>query len=445
MRGVRWSVGAVGAGVALLLAACTPPGCDFDPCPPGKGWVSAVDDSGAERWRTELVDRSETAPLVTGDHVVVTGCRAVHVLDAATGRVVLSTEEVADAVGVAGGMVWGRDAGDEDGPGRGVRGVPLSGTGGQGITHAGGRDGETGDFGRTFTVSGDRLVGTHGDVLSVHPANGGPDRWVQLPVRPSQRVVMVGDRLAVAASSDGSVVGVDLEPMRLAWRVVPDQVSRRFALRVEAHGTTVLVSVLADSSAARLTEVFAVAAEDGAVLWRRVGWALATADPAVSVVTSPTAVAAVDTATGRERWSRRAAAGYTTGYRDVDLDTEQPHAGLAGDTVALPGRDLRARDVVLGVDARTGRERWRLEVGQEQAVGLDRAVGINPAEGDLPATQGQRWLLALDALSGDRLWQHQLRAEPRGEARPDQHLAADPARAQTVVADLPGVPRGGCY
>ena len=268
---------------------------------------------------------------------------------------------------------------------------------------------------------------------------------MQLPVRPTERVVVVGDRLAVAAASDGSVVGVDLDDMRLLWRVVPEQVSRRFDMRVEAHGTTVLVSVLADSSAARVTEVFAVAAADGAVLWRRAGWELATADQAVSVVTSPTAVAAVDTATGRERWSRRAAAGYTTGYRDVDLETEEPHAGLAGDTLALPGRDLKARDVVLGVDAKTGRERWRVEVGQRQALGLDRAVGVNPAESDLPATRDRAWLVALDAVSGDQLWQHELRASQHGGNFPARHLAADPARAQTVVADLPSVPQGGCY
>jgi outer membrane protein assembly factor BamB len=421
----------------MAVSACTPLGCDFDPCPPGKGWVSAVDGrTGAERWRTEVADRSETAPLVTGDHVVVTGCRAVHVLDAATGRVVLSTEQVEDAVGIAGGMVWGRDAGDEDGPGRGVRGVPLSGTGGRSITHA---------SGRTFTVSGDSLVGTHGDVLSVHPATGGPDRWVQLPVRPTERVVMVGDRLAVAASSDGSVVGVDLDTMRLAWRVVPEQVSRRFALRVEAHGSTVLVSVLADSSAERLTEVFAVAAADGEVLWRRVGWALATADQAVSVVTSPTSVAAVDTATGRERWSRRAAAGYTTGYRDVALDTEEPQVGLAGDKVALPGRDLRARDVVLGVDAGSGRQRWRIEVAQQQAVGLGRTVGVVPAEGDASTARDEGWLVGLDAVSGDQLWRHEMRAEHVGDHQPVEHLAADPQRGQTVVVDLPSVPQGGCY
>jgi hypothetical protein len=165
--------------------------------------VSAVDGTGTERWRTEVADRSETAPLVTAGHVVVTGCRAVHVLDAASGRLVLSTEELDDAVGIAGGMVWGRDAGDADGPGRGVRGVPLDGSQrGRSIIHEGGRDGSAGDFGRTFTIEGDLLVGTHGDVLSVQPAAGGPDRWVQLPVRPDQRVVVV-DGLAVAAAGDG--------------------------------------------------------------------------------------------------------------------------------------------------------------------------------------------------------------------------------------------------
>ena len=308
--------------------------------------------------------------------MVVDGCRAVHVLDAATGRVVLSTEEIADAVGVSGGMVWGGDAPEDGRAGQGVRGVPLDGRGGRSIHHAGGSPGESGDFGRTFVVSRDRLVGTHGDVLSVYPAAGGPDRSVQLPIRPTERVVVVEDRVAVAAASDGSVVGVDLDDMRLAWRVVPQQVSRRFDMRVEAQGTTVLVSRSAsspDSERRPRDGGLRRRRADGAVLWRRV-WELANADQAVSVVTSPTAVAAVDTATGRERWSRRAAAGYTTGYRDVDLGPEPPPV-LAGGTVALPGRDLKARDVVLGVDARTGRERWRVEVGQPQAVGLTRCRG----------------------------------------------------------------------
>ena len=315
------------AGVVALSACFVGPDCDFDPCPPGKGSVAALDAQGSERWRTPLSDRSTEPPLVSGDYVLVDGCRAVHVLDAATGRLLLSTEEISDTVGVAGGFVWGADAPDDGRAGQGVRGEPLDGRGGRSIHHAGGSPGESGDFRRTFVVSRDRLVGTHGDVLSVYPAAGGPDRSVQLPIRPTERVVVVEDRVAVAAASDGSVVGVDLDGMRLLWRVVPQQVSRRFAMRVEAQGTTVLVSVLADSSAARQTEVFAVAAADGAVLWRRVGWELATADQAVSVVTSPTAVAAVDTATGRERWSRRAAAGYTTGYRDVDLGPSSRRRG----------------------------------------------------------------------------------------------------------------------
>jgi outer membrane protein assembly factor BamB len=263
-------------------------------------------------------------------------------------------------------------------------------------------------------------------------------------VRPDQRVVVV-DGLAVAAAGDGSVVGVDLDTLRLAWRVVPEQVSRRFDLRVEAHGSTVLVSAVADGSDGRVREVFAVAAADGAVLWRKAGWELVTADPAVTVVSSSRAVAALDTATGRERWSRRAAAGYTTGYRDVELDTGETAAGLAGGTVALPGRDLEGRDLVLAVDATTGQERWRVEVGQQAALGLGAAVGVVPADSDQEATQGRTSLAGLDAVTGDRLWQQELRADGAGAATPTEHLAADPARGQTVVADLPWVPHGGCY
>ena len=105
-------------GGSLLLSACAP--AATRPAPGQRVEVSAVDEAGAERWRTEVADAPRPLPGHR-DHMVVTGCRAVHVLDATSGRVVLSTDEIADAVGVAGGMVWGGDAGEQDRPGRGVR------------------------------------------------------------------------------------------------------------------------------------------------------------------------------------------------------------------------------------------------------------------------------------------------------------------------------------
>jgi outer membrane protein assembly factor BamB len=373
----------------MALSACMTGECDFDPCPPGRGWVSAVDETGAERWRTEVADRSETAPLVTGDHVVVTGCRAVHVLDAATGRQVLSTEELEDAVGIADGLVWGRDAADEDHPGRDVRGVTLDGgPGGQSIAHVGGSNGEAGDFGRTFTVSGDRLVGSHGDVLSVRPAGGGPDRWVQLPVRPSTRFVPVGDDRAVTASRDGSVLGVELEGPRLVWRAVPEQVATSFDVQLEVVGDTVVASASGSDQLGRVEEVFAVSAATGRVLWRRKGASLSSLGAGVAALVSGGGTVVVDLATGRELWavSSGSTAAGRLGLATVSAGGER---SIADRTLALSGTDLQGQQVTLGVDARTGRERWRLE-GLRQPVAFDGVFGVDAWVGRR-ASDSRRW------------------------------------------------------
>ena len=439
----------MGVAVAstLLLSACVRlgSGCDFDPCPPGKGWVSAVDATGAERWRTEVDDRSETPPLVSGDHVVVTGCKAVHVLDAATGRQVLTTADLKDAVGIAGGLVWGRDAADKDDPGRDVRGVPLTGgPGGQGIAFAGGTSGESSDFGSTFAVSGDRLVGSHGDVVSVFPAAGGPERSVQLPVRPKTRFVPVDHDLAVTASRDGSVLGVEVAGPRLVWRAVPQQVASFFDVRLEVAGATVVASASGPTQLGQVEEVFAMRVTDGRVLWRRPGAALTSLGDGVAVLTADRGtVVVVDLTTGRQLWSL--ASGSTSGARLGLSMVQRAGSGrlVADGTLTLGGTDPQGQQVTVGVDARTGRGRWRVE-GLRQPVALDGSFGVNAWEGRRPS-DARRFLGALDARTGRQLWQHQMEAQHFGDEGPETQLAADPARAQTVVADLPSVPHGGCY
>jgi outer membrane protein assembly factor BamB len=441
---------------ALVLSACVDNGCDFDPCPPGKGWVSAVDATGTERWRTEVADRSETPPLVTDGHVVVTGCRAVHVLDAASGRLVLSTKDLKDAVGIAGGLVWGRDAADQDHPGRDVRGVTLDGgPGGQSIAFVGGSNGEAGDFGRTFAVSGDQLGGSHGDELSVQPAAGGPGRSVQLPVRPNTRFMPVDGDLAVTASRDGSVLGVDLSGPRLVWRAVPEQVASSFDVRLEVAGNLVVASAsgLAASGESasssgngplgRVDEVFAMGAADGRVLWRRPGVTLMSVGDGVAVLSERGGLVVVDLATGRELWSVSSGSPAAARLRLSVVQGVSSRRAVADGTVTLVGTDLQAQQVTVGVDARTGRERWRVE-GMRQAVALDGTFGVNAWEGRR-ASDARRWLGVLDARTGRQLWQHQMQAQQFGEDAPGTHLAADPARAQTVVVDLPSVPHGGCY
>ena len=445
MRGAHWRVAAA-VVVTAALSACVngPGGCDFDPCPPGKGSVAALDAKGAERWRTSISDRSDDPPAVSGNYVIVDGCRAVHVLDAATGRLLVSTEELADGVGVAGGLVWGAEATEDGEAGRAVKGVPLEGKGGRSIEHLGGSNGESGDFARTFTVSGDYLVGTHGDVLSVDPATEGPDRWVQLPVRPTQRVLVLGNDRAVTASPDGSVVGVDTATMRLAWRVVPEAVSRSYAVRLKAVGDTVVVTALGQSAEEGVAEAFAVSARDGRVLWRRQGWELAAAEGAVAVLVSPRAVAGVDLATGRELWTRRVGPGYVDSYPDAQLLTRAGTIAVSAGVVALPARDVRGQqDILIGADARTGRELWRVD-GERQPVGLGDSFGVT-AWDERRAQDSRAWLAALDPRTGKQVWTTQLRADRFSYARPAAQLAADPARSQTLLLDLPQLPHGGCF
>ena len=445
MRGAHWRVAAA-VVVTAALSACVngPGGCDFDPCPPGKGSVAALDAKGVERWRTSISDRSDDPPAVSGNYVIVDGCRAVHVLDAATGRLLVSTEELADGVGVAGGLVWGAEATEGGEAGRAVKGVPLEGKGGRSIEHLGGSNGESGDFARTFTVSGDYLVGTHGDVLSVDPATEGPDRWVQLPVRPTQRVLVLGNDRAVTASPDGSVVGVDTATMRLAWRVVPEAVSRSYAVRLKAVGDTVVVTALGQSGEQGVAEAFAVSARDGRVLWRRQGWELAAAEGAVAVLVSPRAVAGVDLATGRELWTRRVGPGYVDSYPDAQLLTRAGAQAAAAGVVALPARDVRGQqDILIGADARTGRELWRVD-GERQPVGIGDSFGVT-AWDERRAQDSRAWLAALDPRTGKQVWTTQLRADRFSYARPAAQLAADPAHSQTLLLNLPQLPHGGCF
>lgn len=450
MQGAHWRVAAAVA-VTAVLSACVngPGGCDFDPCPPGRGSVAALDAQGAVRWRTSISDRSDDPPTVSGDYVIVDGCRAVHVLDAATGRLLVSTEELADGVGVAGGLVWGAEAAKDGEAGRGVRGVPLDEKGrkgGRSIDHVGGSKGESGDFARTFTVSGDYLVGSQGDVLSVDPATEGPERWVQLPVRPTQRVLVLGDR-AVTASPDGSVVGVDTAAMRLVWRVVPEQVSRSYALRLKTVGDTVVVTALGQSGQSgqdRVTETFAVLAGDGRVLWRLQGWELAAVEGAVAVLMSPTAVAGVDLGTGRELWTRRVGAGYVDSYPDAQLETHAGAQAVTAGVVALPAQDVRGhQDILIGADARTGRELWRVD-GERQPVGLGDSFGVI-ARDETRSQDSRALLAALDPRTGIQVWTTQLHADRFSYARPAAQLAADPARSQTLLLDLPLLSHGGCF
>ena len=112
--------------------------------------------------------------------------------------------------------------------------------------------------------------------------------------------------------------------------------------------------------------------------------------------------------------------------------------------MALPARDVRGQqDILIGADARTGRELWRVD-GERQPVGLGDSFGVT-AWDERRAQDSRAWLAALDPRTGKQVWTTQLRADRFSYARPAAQLAADPAHSQTLLLDLPQLPHGGCF
>jgi outer membrane protein assembly factor BamB len=451
------------AACAVVLAGCTTSGCDVEPCPPGSGSVAAIDSSGAQAWRTTIEDRSDEPPQVSGDFVVVDGCRAVHVIDARTGQLIRSTEDLADTVGVLNDRVYGAEAGGTAGAGAAtVRGVALDDTGSErSISHAGGTGGP--GFARTMVIARGRLMGTQGDQLIVYAGEGAAAARVQLPVVPETKVLPVERDRAVTGAPDGSVVGVDLAALRLTWRVVPEQVSRRYALGLRAAGRIVLVSALGSAPppgsgpagsgsprthAAPVAEAMAVSAQDGRVLWRRKGLVVGAATGTVAVLLGESAVVALDLRTGEQLWTRRSPAlEPATLARAVSGRGTQPAVVVDG-TVALTDlADLPG--TTLGVDARTGRELWKVD-GPSEPVPLEVAFGVlhgaraPGGTADQPGNGAHLVVDGLDPRTGETVWSATVRAERPLDAHPWQLLSADPARSQTILLDLPATVKGGC-
>ena len=447
---VRWMRAVASAGAAATLAGCTgEPSCTADHCPAGTGSVVALDASGAEVWRTVIEDRSNVPPLVSGDFVVVDGCRAVHVLEADTGQLIRSTEELADTVGVLADRVYGAERLDAAGKGSsvGVRGVALDDTGSErSISHAGNDDGP--GFARTLAIGHQRLMGTQGDRLIVYPGEGASAAQVQLPVVPETRVLPVGNNRAVVGASDGSVVGVDLAALKLAWRVVPEQVSQQFTLGLRAVGRRVLVSALGSAPTGpgqagdpvdEVAETMALSADDGSVAWRRTGFVVGAATETVAVLLGDSTIVALDLRTGRELWNR--AAPSLDRSELASAVSRQPGQSVAAvdGSVTLVAPTSSGTATTLALDASTGRELWTLD-GHLGPVALEGTFAFTRRSADRRGTVVD----VVDPRAGRVLWSASWGAGRSGHSRPEAHLSSDPARSQTIVLDLPDIPSGGC-
>ncbi|WP_377641178.1 PQQ-binding-like beta-propeller repeat protein [Oryzobacter terrae] len=415
----RRAARALSLAVVALVAGCstTPSACDESACGSLGGVVTAVADDGSTTWRTTVRD-SGARVFQQGGTVVVDGCRATTVLDAATGRVLLDTDAVQDPGAVVDGLVVGAFR-DENGPV--LVGRPLDGTTG------GFRWSRTSDS-RSQAPSPVVTVGTGfavawGDSVDVVPrpsergtASGSP---VQLPAEVLGPLAVVGDDVVLAATPDGSVYGV--VDGALGWRVVPEGVARRF----DTAFTPAPGGVLVSWSATGVAETAFVEAT-GDVRWRAPGAVpqdevLTPGAPVVGLV-SASGLAGHDVTTGMRRWT-------------AATPTDRSSVAATRGVVATTESDEQGA-VVVGRDPVAGTELWRRPGRVTGASGV-AAVLVQGG----PDRDDEQRVSALDPASGDVLWEL---AVGEGDASGVVVPATATTAGVTVVVDVPERPMVMC-
>ena len=410
---------AAALAAALLLGACSAgSGCDETSCGAATGTVTSVAGDGSRTWTAAVRDTGATV-LVQDDVVVVDGCRAVTVLDAATGQVLLETVDVEDAGAVVGRVLVGSARRQADAPG--LVGVRLDGArGGFSWSKVVGSAGVTPSpvtrVGSGFAVAfGDSL-----DVVADPVVAADPRTAVQLPSDVVGTPVALSDGVVLAATADGSVYGIRDGALR--WRVVPELVGARVSTALTAVAEGALVS----SSTGRDESETSFVDPEGTVRWRTHGWlpegSVVPATAKVAVLTTGTSTSAHDLRTGMRRWTAPAAEAGTP-----VLTTE---AAVATTERQQDGSHVVARDPL------TGRTLWE-RTGTVAGPAGPSALLVR-GTGDEP---GAETVSALDAATGDVLWVLPVTSgAPTSATIP----ASDAAPAATLVVDVPSRPMVTC-
>jgi PQQ-like domain len=300
-------------GTGLLLSVLALAGCLFEPlpdcvfttCGTQEGSVTAVGPDGAVRWSATLRDSADSstrggpdaAPVVLahGGPVVVDGCRAVHVLDAATGSVVLENESMDRVWAVTDELVVGslgdtvtNGAGPEA---RSLVALPLAGADASWV-----RLPVRDQFVQGVVEVDEGLAVLSADLVYVLRP-GGPTSLVTLgqvvsgPALGASALVGVDGHTVAVLHGDGTVEAIDTTRGRSVWAVRPSRPER--TARAARLGEDLLLSWGYSEEVARV-------AADGTVRWRAEGSLPPSVvlDPAANVVPvqkqSLTAVAATD-------------------------------------------------------------------------------------------------------------------------------------------------------
>lgn len=106
----------------------------------------------------------------------------------------------------------------------------------------------------------------------------------------------------------------------------------------------------------------------------------------------------------RKRWSASVGAGQTR------------YGAVLSQPIVAGGRifALDARDVVIALDAKTGREQWRNDVKPDAELGHAYGGGLAAAGDRVYVTTGYAQALALDAADGKEIWRQQVTSPLRG-------------------------------
>ncbi len=281
--------------VAALLGSCTAaPDCDGSACGDLAGTVTSVRADGSSTWTAPVRDSEATVSL-HHDVVVLDGCRAVTVLETATGRVLLETEQIQDAGAVADGLLVGSARGADE---PGLVGVRLDGSSG-GSSWSRVVD-STPVPPSPVAPTREGFAVAFGDSIDVVAHPSGPAVQVQLPSPVVGAPAALPDGTVLAATADGSVYGIHDGALR--WRVVPELVGSRVdtVLHAVAGGALVSSSDVEDRSET------AFASSAGEVRWRAPGTlpAAVLADRAeVVVLSTTTGTSAHDLRSGVRLWS----------------------------------------------------------------------------------------------------------------------------------------------
>jgi outer membrane protein assembly factor BamB len=337
---------------------------------------------------------------VSGDLVVVQGCSAAHVLSLADGHVVATAAHLRNALGVSDDRLFGtlEKAPLEGSQGSDVVGSLVGYPVSKGASKLQVRLGADAPESAAVTARGLLLVDEADSALRVIHGSGSQSR-IPLPSARDATLSGAGD-LAVVATSDGSITGVDLSAMRPRWRAMATQVAGRFATRVIAARTAV-VATLAPTGPNQpgSPEVVAVDPATGNVLWRASARLAMAASRAQTVLVSQGSLEVRDTHTGQLMWSRNAA--LPRDLTPVSIGDGRLPIVLADGALAVSGEVIGQPARTVGLDSATGTVLWTSDTLRLRT--FDQADDPESANGELlPVTVDDQALA--DARTARILW-----------------------------------------